>query len=702
MSADPLIGRKLGDYSIQLLLGRGGMSRVYRGLDENLDRFAAVKVISGDFVTTTEEEYTRRFQIEARAIARLRHPNIVGIYQFGRTEGIYYMAMVFLEGRDLRSLLKDYADRGQRIPTTDLMRIIRDVASALDYAHEQGVIHRDIKPSNIMLEKNTGRAILMDFGLALSIQEGTTGDTFGSAHYIAPEQAISSAKSVPQSDLYSLGIVIYEMLTGKVPFDDPSAMSVALKHLNELPPPPSMYNPDLPPAVETVIMRVLDKDPNRRYLTGFELVKALEKAFKISGIDGAGPSQVPVAAPSLPQTESQPSRPSSPGLAGDAQPVMEPEAHAERGVAGRFARRKAHKEEQAALQSMTEDALQIDTATLDSILGGYSDPRDIGLVGPDAKPITIPERPSQLSREVGGKKKRSRVGLLLATVLIFIVVISAAWFGFVGGKDKDNTEAAIVGTEDAGQAVAVVTDEATASVTEAVETASATAASTEDSTGEAATKTPTEDSGQVTSDASSHATMTAIAEAGSVSQQTQEALEPIATATAEAQPVQTSATDTPRPSSTPRPSTSTGTTSPTPARQPNIRLMFDEDVFNLINVTDETLNVSELIFEQELNNGARLIFEANTWNKPFMIEPPARMGMRGCFQVVTSTGTQSTPSRSDCPRFLGWYRVNDPAHYFWLAEDANSAFSVRVAGDPTILATCLIAEGECSFYLPQD
>ena len=245
---DSLIGKKLGDYVIQALLGRGGMSRVYRGYDENLQRYAAVKVISGDFATTSEEEYTRRFQSEARAIAHLRHPNIVGVYQFGRWEGIYYMAQVFLEGKDLRQLLKDYEQLHKRIPVPDLLRITRDVASALDYAHEQGVIHRDIKPSNIMLEKKTGRAILMDFGLALTVQEGTMGDTFGSAHYIAPEQAMSSARAVPQSDLYALGVVIYEMLAGSVPFDDPSVMSVALKHLNEAPPPLSTFAPDISPG----------------------------------------------------------------------------------------------------------------------------------------------------------------------------------------------------------------------------------------------------------------------------------------------------------------------------------------------------------------------------------------------------------------------------------------------------------------------
>ncbi|KAB2906474.1 MAG: serine/threonine protein kinase, partial [Anaerolineae bacterium] len=240
---DPLIGKKLGDYTIQSLLGRGGMARVYRGYDTNLDRYAAIKVISGDFATADEAEYSERFQKEARAIARLSHPNIVGIYQFGKAEGIYYMAMHFLEGDDMRSRLKHYAERGQHMPPQEILDIARDITQALDYAHSQAVIHRDIKPSNIMISAKDRRAILMDFGLALSVPEGTLGDTFGTAHYIAPEQAISSAKAVPQSDLYALGVVFYEAFAGKVPFDEPSAMSVALKHLNDPPPPPSLYNP---------------------------------------------------------------------------------------------------------------------------------------------------------------------------------------------------------------------------------------------------------------------------------------------------------------------------------------------------------------------------------------------------------------------------------------------------------------------------
>lgn len=280
--SDPIIGQKLGDYTIQELLGKGGMARVYKGYDEALDRYAAVKVITSDFVATADElEYQERFQREARSIARLRHPNIVGVYQFGHLDMLYYMAMVFLDGDDLRVALRKYADLGQRMAHDDVLKMAREVASALDYAHTQGVIHRDIKPSNIML--TTTGATLTDFGLALNTMEGTAGDTFGSAHYIAPEQAISSARAVPQSDLYSLGVVLYEAFTGRVPFDDPSVMSVALKHLNEPPPRPTATLPDFPKSLENVLMKVLSKEPRDRYPNGEAFVAALEEALDLEG-----------------------------------------------------------------------------------------------------------------------------------------------------------------------------------------------------------------------------------------------------------------------------------------------------------------------------------------------------------------------------------------------------------------------------------
>ncbi len=277
--ADPLIGKKLGDYIIQELLGKGGMARVYKGYDERLQRYAAVKVIDSELATANQLEYRMRFEREARAIAKLdQHPNIVKVYQFGEYESVYFMAMAFIEGKDLRQVLREYNERGLRMPHAEVLSVVEGIGDALDYAHQLGVIHRDVKPSNIMITPHK-QAVLTDFGLVLSASDGTLGDTFGSAHYIAPEQAVSSKNAVPQSDLYALGICAYEMLTGRVPFDDPSAMSVALKHLHDMPPSPLSFAPDLPKAVEPVLFKALDKDPERRYASGAEFARALALAL---------------------------------------------------------------------------------------------------------------------------------------------------------------------------------------------------------------------------------------------------------------------------------------------------------------------------------------------------------------------------------------------------------------------------------------
>ncbi len=304
---DPLIGKKLGDYNIEGILGTGGMARVYRGYDDNLDRYAAIKVIEPQLIASVEEdEYRERFLREARAIARLSHPNIVSIYQFNQIGNIYYIAMEYAEGDNLRDILKGYIQQGRIMPTDELMAVLTDIADALDYAHQQNIIHRDIKPSNIIVTESHG-AVLTDFGLALNAMEGTIGNTFGSVHYIAPEQAISSAQSVPQSDQYSLGIVAYELLTGRVPFDDASAMSVALKHISDPPPPPTELNPNIPAEVEQVLMKVLDKEPTRRYATAREFVGAMELAFKmLDNADIEAPKTLTEAVGAPPETTAFP------------------------------------------------------------------------------------------------------------------------------------------------------------------------------------------------------------------------------------------------------------------------------------------------------------------------------------------------------------------------------------------------------------
>jgi eukaryotic-like serine/threonine-protein kinase len=276
---DPFIGQKLGDYVIETLLGQGGMARVYRAVDPNLNRVVAIKVI--DPGVAEDPEYTRRFKREAQAVAKLSHPNIVSIYQFGLSGKVYFMAMAFIDGVDLDWLIADYARENRVMGYNDLLRIVGQVASALDYAHSQGVIHRDIKPGNIMVD-NRGRSFLTDFGLVRDLAIPTLGEIFGSPKYISPEQAINSANAVPQSDLYSLGVVLYEIVTGRVPFNAGHPNDIALMHVQNDPPPPRRFNPDLPPAIEAVILKLLEKAPSNRYASGAEMFSALRQAVKSS------------------------------------------------------------------------------------------------------------------------------------------------------------------------------------------------------------------------------------------------------------------------------------------------------------------------------------------------------------------------------------------------------------------------------------
>jgi serine/threonine protein kinase len=274
---DPLIDQQLDDYLLEKLLGQGGMASVYRGRDTRVRRYVAVKVIGQAFRNSAN--YAARFEREAQAIAQLEHPNIVRLYRYGEAKGILYMAMQYVEGSDLATELEHYQRTGEIVPLEDTRRLVRQVCLALDYAHSKGVIHRDIKPANILLNKE-GDAILTDFGLALLTQEGTIGEIFGSPHYIAPEQAISSAGAVPQSDFYSVGVILYEMFTGIVPFDADSALSIAMLHVTEPPRPPREIRPDLSPALEAVILKCLAKAPQDRYPNGAALAAAVEQALQ--------------------------------------------------------------------------------------------------------------------------------------------------------------------------------------------------------------------------------------------------------------------------------------------------------------------------------------------------------------------------------------------------------------------------------------
>jgi serine/threonine protein kinase len=276
MTSSSLIGKQIDEYRLESMLGEGGMASVYRAVDTRLNRYVAIKVIRASL--RDESDYTMRFEREARAIGQLEHPNIITLYRFGEKDGLLYMAMQYVDGADLAAVIESFHRDGDYIEFKEVNRVAQEIGVALDYAHSQGVIHRDIKPHKIMINRD-GRVLVTDFGLALLTEIGTQGEIFGSPHYIAPEQAISSAGAVPQSDLYAMGVVIYEMLTGRVPFDAAEPLDIAMKHMSEPVPSPLEFRPELSKDVEKVALKALAKEPNERYATGGELASALKDAL---------------------------------------------------------------------------------------------------------------------------------------------------------------------------------------------------------------------------------------------------------------------------------------------------------------------------------------------------------------------------------------------------------------------------------------
>ncbi|MDA8144831.1 MAG: serine/threonine-protein kinase [Thermaerobacter sp.] len=265
-----LTGTTLGPYRVLEQLGRGGMAVVYKAYHPPLDRYVALKVIAE--AHAEDPQFQERFRREAQAAAKLRHPNIVTIYDFGTEADLHYLAMEFLEGRTLKALL------AAREPAPPDLGIVVQTARALAYAHSQGVVHRDVKPSNIIVSPE-GRAVLTDFGVARMLQqEGLTapGVGIGTPEYMAPEEAEGNA-SDHRSDLYSLGVVCYEMVTGRVPFRADTPLAVLLSHLRDPLPLPSELNPSIPPALERFLLRALAKDPAERFPDGAAMAQALEE-----------------------------------------------------------------------------------------------------------------------------------------------------------------------------------------------------------------------------------------------------------------------------------------------------------------------------------------------------------------------------------------------------------------------------------------
>ncbi len=282
-----------GRYELGALIGRGGMAQVYRANDTVLNRQVAVKVLSSNF--SSDPEFVARFRREAQAAARLSHPNVVSVFDTGSDDGTHYIVMEYVEGRTLADVL---AQEG-RLPPERGARVAESVCKALGFAHEEGIVHRDIKPGNIMITRQ-GEVKVMDFGIARATTSETLAQTrtvMGTAAYLSPEQA--RGEQVDQrSDIYSLGVVLYEMLTGRPPFTGDSAVAVAYQHVQENPPPPSSIASAVSAGLDSVVMRALAKDPATRFQTTEEFRSALEGAR-----GGAAP--LPAATTAVPAATTQ-------------------------------------------------------------------------------------------------------------------------------------------------------------------------------------------------------------------------------------------------------------------------------------------------------------------------------------------------------------------------------------------------------------
>ena len=279
-TTDPHLGRVVAGYRIEELIGRGGMGLVYRAEHLNLARRAAIKLIAPDLAEAAG--FRERFNREARIAAALQHPNIVTVYDAGEEDGLLYLAMQHIEGSDLAAFLRTQG----RLRPYRALDVCRQVAAALDAAHGQGLIHRDVKPANVLIEGRT--AFLTDFGLTKRVDGSRTqltraGDVVGTIHYVAPEQ-IEGGRVDARSDIYSLGCLVYHVLSGELPFARDTDVAVIYAHLSEEPPRLTSVRPDLPGGLDAVIAKALEKAPERRFQTCADLISAAR-----SVIDAAGP-----------------------------------------------------------------------------------------------------------------------------------------------------------------------------------------------------------------------------------------------------------------------------------------------------------------------------------------------------------------------------------------------------------------------------
>jgi serine/threonine protein kinase len=443
----------LGKYELRERLGRGSMTEVWKAFDTQLQRLVAIKLLHADL--RTDPQFMNRFIREARVVAALQHPNIVHLHDFrvsepsASEEGVAYMVMEYIEGKTLADYIHNTSALGKFPSAAEIVHLFASLGSAIDYAHQHGMIHRDIRPANILLDKHRlstspiGEPVLTDFGIAkvLSASTGSlSGAWHGSPGYISPEQA-TGAPGTERSDLYSLGVILYEICTGRLPFQENNPTALLMLHVNSLPTPPDRLNAHIPPALNEVILRSIAKDPAARFADAASLVAALAAAFNIPvpamfsipntptrtplSYQSLQPNLSPGITPSLPLPPPVQRTPATPPFAVPSSnaPVMPPLSATPSG---------SSVSQHQALTSAEQQGLVTPT---------NSGARETRVVTPaGVAPVLTPPRTPPIFPAISGKRRRRLfIPILIALLILLIGSSLATWFLFLRSSPKPVT-----------------------------------------------------------------------------------------------------------------------------------------------------------------------------------------------------------------------------------------------------------------------
>jgi eukaryotic-like serine/threonine-protein kinase len=285
-----LVGQSLGQYQVKELIGLGGMARVYKGYQSSLARYVAIKAIPSQLDNARDNTFLQRFTNEARVIARLTHPNIVPVHDFGEDKGWAFIVMEYIGGGTLRERIVHAEQQHTRMDLALALELLAQAALALDFAHANGVVHRDVKPGNMLL-RTEDHLLLSDFGIAAILEANQnftrTGANIGTPQYMAPEQGLPNGVIDARTDIYALGVVLFQCATGRLPFIADTPMATVMKHIHEPVPRPSTLAPGLPASVEQIILRAMAKDPKQRYQRAQDMAAQLRAAVRTLARDQA-------------------------------------------------------------------------------------------------------------------------------------------------------------------------------------------------------------------------------------------------------------------------------------------------------------------------------------------------------------------------------------------------------------------------------